>query len=96
MVSLNTVSLSSDITGGRTQALGGSGTMTFTPPRNARVEVGSQGSKAWSIKYTPAIALPAAADSTDPLTLGITVGGIDTTTPLQEYDSDDSDSSQDC
>ena len=40
-VSLNTVPLSSDITGGRTQALEGSGTMTFTNPSNARVEVGA-------------------------------------------------------
>ena len=76
-VSLNTVSLSSsDITGGRTQALEGSGTMKFTNPRNARVEVGAEG-KTLAITYTAAIALPG------PVTLEITVDGIDTTTPLQ-------------
>ena len=74
-----TVSLSSDITGGRTQALGGSGTMTFTPPRNARVEVGAKG-KTLAIKYTSAIALP--SPEGNPLELEITVAGI--TTPLQQ------------
>ncbi len=71
-----TVSLSSDITGGRTQALGGSGTMTFTNPRNARVEVGDgDNDKTLAITYTAAIALP------DPVTLEITVAGI---TSLQD------------
>ena len=74
-----TVSLSSDITGGRTQALEGSGTMTFMNPSNARVEVGDEG-ETLTIRYTSAIALP----KDDPVTLVITVAGIDTsTTPLQ-------------
>ena len=77
-----TVPLSSDIiTGGRTQALEGSGTMKFTNPRNARVEVGAE-VRSLAITYTAAIALP---DAPDPVTLVITVAGIDTsTTALQE------------
>ncbi len=66
-----TVSLSSDITGGQTQALAGSGTMRFTDPSNARVEVGAEG-KTLKIRYRADIALP------DPVTLEITVAGIDT------------------
>ena len=59
-VSLNAAPIdSSDITGGRTQALGGSGTMKFTNPRNARVEVGDgDNDKTLAITYTAAIALP--------------------------------------
>ena len=81
-VSLNTVSLSSsDITGGRTQALGGSGTMKFATPRNARVEVGDgDNDKTLKITYTAAIALP------DPVTLKITVAGI---TPLLQQTGTD-------
>ncbi len=83
-VSLNTVSLSSsDITGGRTQALEGSGTMKFTTPRNARVEVGDgDNDKTLVITYTAAIALP------NPVTLEITVAGI--TTSLQQTGTQDS------
>ena len=80
-VSLNTDPIdSSDITGGRTQALGGSGTMKFTTPRNARVEVGAK-VPSLAITYTAAIALP------DPVTLKIIVAGIDTT--LQTGTQDD-------
>ena len=75
--------LSSDITGGRTQALGGSGTMKFTNPRNARVEVGDgDNDKSLAITYTAAIALEGS------VTLVIVVDGIDT--QLQETETQNS------
>ena len=72
-VSLNTVPLSSDITGGRTQALEGSGTMTFTNPSNARVEVGASG-KSLVIRYTSTFPMPL-----ENVQLEIDVAGIETT-----------------
>ena len=73
-VTVSDTSLAADTTGGRTQALEGSGTMTFTNPSNARVEVGAK-DKTLAIKYTAAIPLPDLGE------LKITVDGIDT--PLQ-------------
>ena len=77
-VTVSDTPLDADTTGGRTQALEGSGTMKFTNPSNARVEVGAN-DETLAIKYTAPIALP------DTFTLEITVDGIDNiATPLQQ------------